>query len=134
MIIRKSKRASTDWSLIELGSLLVIAIVLIALIMYVSRFAKNKAYEELFLSRDISLLIEASQSSFGDFRYDYPINTTKLGVRINIINNSVFVSFFEKETPVEYWFSKNSNQKIRFEVLNQSLSIEKQGNIIYVVS
>ncbi|MGB9748508.1 MAG: hypothetical protein ACP5OZ_03045 [Candidatus Woesearchaeota archaeon] len=133
MKFKKTKKGSTDWSLIELGNLLIVAIILIALIIYVSRFAKNKAYEELFLSRDISLLIEAAQSAKGDLECNYPINTSKIGARINIVNNSVLVSFFEKETPVSYWFSKNSNQRIIFEDLNESLSIAKKGNAIGIV-
>ncbi|MGF3555193.1 MAG: hypothetical protein ACQXXF_08035, partial [Thermoplasmatota archaeon] len=122
-INKNLKNGSTDWSLIELGNLLIIAIILIALIIYVSRFAKNRAYEELFLSRDVSLVIEAVQSCPGDLNYNYPINSSKTGARINIVNNSVLVSFFEKENPVHYWFSKNSNQKIIFEDLDESLTI-----------
>jgi type II secretory pathway pseudopilin PulG len=132
--IKKSKRASTDWSLIELGNLLVIAIILLSLIVYVARFSKNKAYEELFLSRDLSLLIEASQSANGDLNYEYPINTSKIGAKISVVNNSVLVSFFENENPVEYWFSKKSNQRIIFEYLNKSISIERKGNLINIIS
>ena len=104
-MFRANKFGSTEWSLIELGSLITVLIVIVSMFIFGSRFYNNKAYEERFIARDFSTVIEASQVGVGRLSYVYPINVSSTNLKMNITNNSVMLWFRDGEVPERFWFS-----------------------------
>ena len=131
-MFRANKFGSTEWSLIELGSLITVLIVIVSMFIFGSRFYNNKAYEERFIARDFSTVIEASQVGVGRLSYVYPINLSSTNLKMNITNNSVMLWFRDGEVPERFWFSLKSGLNLIIMSNAKRTRVEHYSNKIVV--
>lgn len=112
----------------------IVVMVFLALFAYVNSIRKDNYYEKLFITRDISLLINTLNSAQGNIYYTYEIPKTDKSRGINLsqfefnfANQRVTITENQKE-PYYYEYGENKNSSVNSIVNNpKKLEFEKSG-------
>ncbi len=96
-------------------SLLASAMVILILLGYVFNYSRNHVFEQRFLVRDLSLVVEASQLGPGDLTFDYNINISKFDINMSVVDNLIMTYPIGKEDlKTIFWFSNTKLLNLTF--------------------
>lgn len=126
------KEGMTHDLFFNMFELVLAAIVIIALINFVTDAVSKSIFEKNYLARDLALLVNTIYSAPGELTYNYEQSLDNYQFEFDFRQNQVLVHEKEdkvEESPTSYIFAENKNIPFQYKTLSQENG--KIGIIFY---